>query len=533
MRHFTKLILLTFFSFVCFHTAHAQFGKLPPFRLDLQSVNGTTIPGLHSFAFAQAGDKWLFIGGRTNGLHGLNSNSGFPPEYKNDAAIVIDTTTWNFYRADLNQLPKNIADPMRSTNMQYIQNGDYLYMIGGFGWDSIQEGFSTFPTLTAIHINKMIDAVINAKPIAGSIRQVIDTNLTVCGGDLTKLGNDYYLMFGHNFNGNYDDKHSVLFTQVYSNRIKKFNLTDDGTTITLSNFSAITDTNNFHRRDLTTCPFIKPDGSFAIAAYGGVFKKTANMPYLEPIILSANGTAEVKTYQQVMSQYTCAVLPVYDNVTKNMYTTFFGGISLNDYNVSNATITRDTLLPFINDVTTLCSYANGSMEETVLPLQLPGLLGSNAKFILNQSIVSYSNEVINLQQLASKQQLAGYIIGGIHAQQGNFGMSAANDVIYRVYLTPTPSVGVNDEAAIIQGISLFPNPSTQNTVLEFSLKENDRIKIRVTDLTGKELEIINDAFLQKGKYRFSINVFNYKTGLYLCELQGTSGKTMMKMVVKR
>jgi hypothetical protein len=533
MHPFTKFALCISIFFMCIRPATAQYGKLPPFQLQLEAIGGTNIPGLHSFAFAQSGDKWLFIGGRTNGLHGLNTNDGFPGERQNNAVIVIDTVTWNFYQADLNQLPINIAAPMRSTNMEYIQNGDYLYMAGGYGYDSVLENFVTYPTLTAVHVNNMIDAVIHAKPIASCIRQVSDTNMRVCGGDLVKLGSDYYLMFGHNFKGTYDpNAASPIFTQVYSNRIKKFSLADNGTTMSVSNFSYITDTTNFHRRDLTTCPFIKPDGSFGVGAYGGVFKKNADMPYLEPIFLSANGTTEVKTYQQVMSQYTCAVLPVYDAVGKNMYTTFFGGISLYDYNIGTGLVVRDTTLPFINDITTLSTFANGSMEERVLPLQLPGLLGSNAKFILNKAASSYSNEVINLQQLPKTQSLVGYIIGGIKAEKGSLGKSAANTAIYRVYLTPSPALSI-DESSNVQQLGLFPNPASQQATLEFTLRNTERIQIRLTDITGKELVLVMDEQLQKGTHQVIIPVSNCKTGFYLCEVQSASGKLVQKLAIRK
>jgi hypothetical protein len=533
MSTFTKFFACISIFFICTTQATAQYGKLPPFGIQLEAIAGTNIPGLHSFAFAQSGDKWLFIGGRTNGLHGLNTNDGFPGEHKNDAVIVIDTVTWNFYQADLNQLPQNIAAPMRSTNMEYIQNGDYLYMVGGYGYDSINENFVTFPTLTAVHINNMIDAVIHAKPIASCIRQVTDTNMTVCGGDLVKLGSDYYLMFGHNFKGTYDpNAASVLFTQKYSNRIKKFNLTDNGTTIGLSNFSYNTDTTNFHRRDLTTCPLVKPDGSFGVGAYGGVFKKNADMPYLEPILLSANGTTEVKTYQQVMSQYTCAVLPAYDAAGKNMYTTFFGGISLYDYNTGTGLVVRDTTLPFIHDVTTLSTFANGNMEERVLPLQLPGLLGSNAKFILNKATSNYSNEVINLQQLPKTQSLVGYIIGGIKAEKGSLGKSIANTAIYRVYITPSPALSI-DESSNVQELNLYPNPASQRVTLEFNLKNTEHLQIRLTDITGKELELVLDGQLQKGMHQVIMNVSEFKTGFYLCEVQSATGKVVQKLIVRK
>jgi hypothetical protein len=504
---------------------------MPPFSISIESVIGTNISGVHSFAFAQSGDKWLIIGGRTNGLHGLNSNDGFPPEFKNDKVIVIDTTTWQQYSADLNQLPMNIADPMRSTNMQYIQDGNYLYMAGGFGFDTTLNMYITFSTLTAIHVDNMINAVINALPISSSVRQIVDTNLVVCGGDLGKIDNDFYLCFGHNFRGRYADPPVPIFTQVYDTRIKKFSLTDDGTTVSLSGFTYQTDTNNFHRRDLNMGPIVNPDGTFGLGIYGGVFQKTENLPYREPIVIKSTGTT-VFPYQQAMSQYTCSLLPIYDSVTQNMYTTLFGGISLYDYNLPLNTVTYDSLVPFINDVTTLTSHNTGTWEETVLPVQLPGLLGSNSKFVLNKNIAHYSNDVIHIRNLPNTKILAGYLYGGIRAQQGNFGTSAANDTIYRIYITPNNiAIGIN-ELSDIQNVFLYPNPSKQSTSLFFNLKNNKKTKIILVDITGKKILDIADEEMSKGNQQININTGKLSGGIYFCRIQCGNEEKVVKVIVE-
>jgi hypothetical protein len=530
MNTLKKFFLLFFIALGT--QAIAQFGQMPPFSIQLEAITGTNLPGVHSFAFAQSQDKWLIIGGRTNGLHGLNSNDGFPSEYKNDNVMVIDTSTWQHYTASLNQLPWNIADPMRSTNMQYIREGNYLYMIGGFGYDSTSENYVTFPTLTAVHIDNMINAVINALPIASSIRQVQDTNMAVCGGELGKIGNEYYLSFGHKFQGVYADPPVPLFTQEYSNRIKKFNLSDDGTTMSLSGFTYLSDTNNFHRRDLNMGPVINPDGSFGLCAYGGVFKKDVNLPYREPISINASGTT-VHSYQQVMSQYTCALLPIYDSVSKNMYTTLFGGISLYNYNTPPLnTVTYDSLVPFINDITTITSYSSGMWEETVLPAQLPGLLGSNAKFVLNENMAHYSNDVIKIRDLSNSKVLAGYLYGGIRAQQGNFGVSAANDTIYRIYVTPNNTAISVNENSEIQNILIYPNPSLHSTNLLFSLRNNQKIKVSLLDLAGKIVLEIADEEMQKGNQQVKINTGKLSKGVYFCRIEGMNVQKTLKLVIE-
>ena len=103
------------------------------------------------------------------------------------------------------------------------------------------------------------------------------------------------------------------------------------------------DTVNFHRRDFNAIPKIKPDGSFSIGVYGGVFKYDRNLPWQNPITIDANGVSVNSSYEQIMSQYTCANFVIYDSIAKNLYTTFMGGISLYDYKPSTSTAVLELL----------------------------------------------------------------------------------------------------------------------------------------------------------------------------------------------
>jgi hypothetical protein len=233
-----------------------------------------------------------------------------------------------------------------------------------------------------------------------------------------------------------------------------------------------------------------------------------------------------------MSQYTCALLPVYDSVSQKMYTTFFGGLSLYDYNGPPNSITRDSLVPFINDVTTLTSSNNGTWEETILPLQLPGLLGANAKFILNKNLSHYDNDVINIRNLSNTKTLAGYFYGGIRAQQGNFGSSAANDTVYRIYITPNnTNTGIN-ELSNIQNVFLYPNPSTQNTSICFNLLNGNKINVVLIDLTGKTIMEIADEEMQKGNQQLTINTGKITAGIYFCKIQCGTDLKVVKVLVE-
>jgi len=76
-----------------------------------------------------------------------------------------------------------------------------LYMIGGYGYDSTSNSLKTFPTLTVFDVAETIQAIINGSPVTPHMRQISDLRLQVCGGELAKLGDYFYLTGGHDFTG--------------------------------------------------------------------------------------------------------------------------------------------------------------------------------------------------------------------------------------------------------------------------------------------------------------------------------------------
>jgi hypothetical protein len=531
MKNILFIIPFLIHSFV----SHAQFGPQPPFKVQIESVTAT-VPGTHSFAFAQSGAKWLIIGGRINGLHGPSNNNGFPDEYANNNIIVIDTTNWQSWKSSLSTLPYSIADPLRSTNMQYYQDGAYLYMIGGFGKDSVLNDFVTYSTLSAIHVDNMIKAVVSSANIAPYIRQMKDTLFRVCGGELMKLGNYYHLMFGHDFEGRYSDPPTPLFTQKYTNQLRKFILNDNGTALSISNVSAQMDTVNFHRRDFNSAPKIKPDGSFAIGAYGGVFKYDKNLPWRNPITIDANGVSVNTAYEQIMSQYTCANFVLYDSIAKNLYTTFLGGISLYDYKPATSTAVLDTLVPFIQDITTFTEHQTGVCEEAVLPVQFSVRLGSNAKFAPAKNVQRFSNGVIKFRGLPNlKRTLIGYMYGGIYSKISNLAASQSwsNDTVYRIYLTPDFNLSTDEVQPEIFSLSAFPNPASESVRVKYKVSSEENVRLSVIDITGKEIEEVFSGKKGRGYHDLVFDAKNLQSGIYVMMLRTSNDYRQIKLCVVR
>lgn len=512
-------ILLVFLGLLIGSAAQAQQFGLPPIVLELEPVLNTNTPGLHSFAFAKSGSKWMFVGGRTNGMHGLNVNGGFPLDDANQNIVVIDTSNWNTYYSTVNTLPFTVADPLRSTNMQYHQEGDYLYMTGGYGWDSIQGWNVTFPILTAIHVDSMIDAVMNGTAIAPHIRQVMDSTMMVCGGEMEWLDGYYYVFGGHDFAGRYDDEQpSFLFTQTYANGFSRFQIDDDGTNLNIVNFSFHEDTAQFHRRDLSTETVVKPNGDFGLACYGGVFRRDYDLPFLSPILVESDASYTVRfDMEQQFNHYTTATVPVFDSVSQKMHTVFLGGTSLYFFNDTTNQVEIDSLVPFIDDISTMSLWPDGSIHEYLMPVEMPSLLGTNAKFVLNEDVPHYENGVIKIRELQGKT-CVGYMFGGIRALKGNGGNSFASDTIYRVCITPDFSLGDGETAVEEEYLNIFPNPAQDRVTIQYQVSGTQQAQLSIYDLQGRQVYHKQSIPGKQGLFRQNLDVSSYAPGLYVCEL---------------
>ncbi len=494
------------FSFVlvllCSANVLAQPGATLPFTVELEQSNFRNAPALHSVAFARAAGKWLIVCGRTNGLHGFNPATGFPTNGANDKIWVVDPATQEVWSASVSSLTNTLADPLRSTNPQFYQAGEYLYIVGGYGRDSARDRFVTFNTLTAIHVTGMMDAIINNQNLRPHIRQITDERLRVTGGEMRKMGSEAFLVFGHNFDGQYSRNQSPTFTQTYTNEVRKFQIQDDGVNLSITNYTAFIDPTpeEFHRRDLNVVPLVRPNGTPALAAYGGVFRREVDLPFLHPIYIDASGAQVDSSYEQLMSHYTCANVGIYDDARQTMHTTFFGGISLNYFDEASGSVREDELVPFIDDLTTLSLDAQGRSRETILPTRLPALLGANAVFVLDEHVPVYENEVIKLSNITTRTMI-GYLWGGIKATIPNFTPSAASEMVFKVYLTPnvTQAVATLPREHGYELSLAYPNPALSRSHLSLRLQRTQRVTVEVIDILGRQLAILHDGSIPAGQ----------------------------------
>ena len=158
------------------------------YSVQLEPVVISDLPGLHSYALAQHDGKWLVIGGRKDGMHARQPFTSFPSSQNNTEIYVIDVNSQQFWSASLNTLPTGIFEQLQSTNMNFHQDNDTLYIIGGYGFSTSANDHITYPNLTTVQVSDVINAVINETSLTPWFKQITDTVFAVTGGQLGKIG---------------------------------------------------------------------------------------------------------------------------------------------------------------------------------------------------------------------------------------------------------------------------------------------------------------------------------------------------------
>jgi hypothetical protein len=325
----------------------------------------------------------------------------------------------------------------------------------------------TFGTGIRIQVTKLVNMIISGEKrpevLKTAFTLATDERFKVTGSGLKKIGNQFFLTFGHRFDGVYsinlrDYNNASGMQQVYTEKVRVFTLNAD---MTIADYAAVDGGYDpslpYNRRDLNVVDTIRGDGQTpGITVYGGVFRAGQVAGQVSPIDIDAGATPAnakvtlVTKFQQGLSHYDCAEVTVFDPNSKVAFTTLFGGISQFHYDAAKNALIRDPLdlphgidgLPFINSISTIARGPNGNFSQWIQSITLPALLGTETRFILNSAAPSFPNGVLNLGQITSRT-LVGQLYGGIEAggpysTAGNPAPgSKASSRVFQVWITPT------------------------------------------------------------------------------------------------
>lgn len=495
-----------------------------PFLVELNPITIQGLPGLHSYAFAQHDQKWIFVGGRLDGIHARQPFAAFPENSNNTQIYIVDPSSKAVWSKSINELPTLLKEQLQSTNMNFIQEGDYLYFIGGYAFAPSKNDHITFPSLISIHLPTLIEAVINEGDITNSFLQIEDQRFAITGGQMGKIGDDMYLIGGHRFDGRYNPMGNPTFSQAYSNQIKKFKIDIKNNQIQISNYEVITDPVHLRRRDYNLVPQVYKNEELGYMISSGVFQAQADLPFLYPVEIKANGYKPITEFNQYLSNYHGAKVGIYDKNKDQMHSLFFGGIS--QYYYENGELIKDDRVPFTKNISRVTRYRDGDYHEFLMPKEMPNLQGASAEFIANLNLPLYANKVIKINEIQENDFVIGYIYGGIFSLSKNpfstnsTSTTSADPTLFEVKL-------IRSEIASVQSIDgrnpfevlIFPNPTESEINLKYYLNELIPVDYFITNSLGQ--------IIAKGKFESSNIGVNHQS----IEINKSEKSAMLLMTI--
>lgn len=92
-------------------------------------------------------------------------------------------------------------------------------------------------------------------------------------------------------------------------------------------------------------------------------------------------------------------------------------------------------------------------------------------------------------------------------------------------------VGIEENQGNVALASAYPNPANDNSVVNYTLKEEAPVVINVTDVTGKVVMTINEGTKQTGAHRVELNTSELASGTYFLNIVAGDATATSKMVV--
>lgn len=506
MRHLHQLVLLIGLLF-----SGQVSAQNAPFQIAIEPINIPNLGGLQAYAFGQHEGKWLIIGGRLDGLHRVQPFAAFDIAGHNTELIVVDPVAGQKWSTSMTSLSVGLQEQLKSTNTQFHQVGNFLYITGGYGHSNTQNDHTTFPNLTAVHVSETINAIVNNQPVTSFFRQVTDPKFQVTGGYLEMINNTMFLVGGQKFIGRYNPMgptNGPGFVQEYTDAIRRFKINDDGTNLSITHLPEWTDAANLHRRDYNVAAQILPNGNEGLTAFSGVFQPVVDLPYLNCVNIDSTSYQPNNAFTQYYNHYHCGHFPIYSASANEMHTLFFGGIA--QYYDDNGTLVQDNDVPFVKTIARVTRDASGVMSEHKLPIEMPSLLGAGAEFIANESIPRYDNGVFKLDDLTEDSTLVGYIYGGISSTgmniffSNNGTQSSASSQIFKVYVLKN-GVGlheINKHSTGTLKLVVSPNPNDGIFRVDYNLTKASDVHIKLLSVDGKVVEDKIIKNLSSGKHSF-------------------------------
>jgi hypothetical protein len=92
-------------------------------------------------------------------------------------------------------------------------------------------------------------------------------------------------------------------------------------------------------------------------------------------------------------------------------------------------------------------------------------------------------------------------------------------------------VGVNEFPK--SNIKYFPNPLTNNSILNITIAKSDNYNISIYDSNSKIITLVHNGYLAEGTNKFNLNTTQYSNGTYFCRITNKNYSETLKIIIEK
>ncbi|MES2588931.1 MAG: T9SS type A sorting domain-containing protein [Bacteroidota bacterium] len=93
-------------------------------------------------------------------------------------------------------------------------------------------------------------------------------------------------------------------------------------------------------------------------------------------------------------------------------------------------------------------------------------------------------------------------------------------------------VGITENTAFSY-FSVYPNPAAENVAIEYALKNESKVNVSISDLSGKVVYTSNLGSKTAGSHNVSVNTTSFANGIYVVNFATTNGIVTEKLVIRK
>ncbi len=144
----------------------------------------------------------------------------------------------------------------------------------------------------------------------------------------------------------------------------------------------------------------------------------------------------------------------------------------------------------------------------------------------------FSNADIDMNDYGSQGMPKIVVLGGTtHTVFYNVNNSVNATALQNAIDAALSSTGLQEQASLFSGLSVYPNPSNDKAVVEFTLAKSSEVDMQLFNMEGKLLQQLHSGRMNQGVNNKIINTARLSAGMYLIKLTSNNNSRFINLLV--